>query len=201
MEDLFLIVGLGNPGAEYARTRHNVGFMAVEEFARRRGAVWKDEPRFESRLAKAEFAGRRLWLCEPMTYMNASGAAVGAVCDYFKIGFDRLAVVVDDADLELGEIRMRPHGGTGGHHGLESLHQHLGTANYARLRIGIGRQAPGAREITGHVLGRFAASELDLLKLVLERAVEQLECWLSDGIEKAMCQFNGVIKSPTAKES
>lgn len=201
MEDLFLIVGLGNPGAEYARTRHNVGFMAVGEFAERRRAAWNLEDRFEARLAKAEFEGRRLWLCQPQTYMNVSGAAVRKLCDYFKIGLDRLMVVVDDADLGLGEIRMRPHGGPGGHHGLESIEQYLGTAYYPRLRIGIGRQTPDAREITGHVLGKFGSTEIDPLKAVLDRVVGQLECWLTAGIEKAMSQFNGAIKSPTAKES
>jgi PTH1 family peptidyl-tRNA hydrolase len=104
-------------------------------------------------------------------------------------------VVVDDADLPLGGIRLRPRGSTGGHHGLESIEQRLGTREFARLRIGIGRTATSVREITGHVLGRFSAEEGALLKRVLDRAAEQVECWVGEGIAKAMNRFNGTIES------
>jgi PTH1 family peptidyl-tRNA hydrolase len=192
MENLYLIVGLGNPGAEYARTRHNAGFLVAERLAERRRAGWGYEKKFNARLARAEQAGRRLLLCEPQTYMNSSGEAVAAVVAFYRVPLARLLVVVDDADLPLGEIRLRPGGSSGGHHGLESIEQHLGTRDYARQRIGIGRQS-GAREITGHVLGRFSSTEAVVADKVLTVASDQAETWLDAGIQKAMSQFNGVV--------
>jgi PTH1 family peptidyl-tRNA hydrolase len=112
-----------------------------------------------------------------------------------------LLVVVDDADLGIGEIRLRGSGSSGGHHGLESVEQHLATREYARLRIGIGRRTDGVREITGHVLGRFAAEERLLLDAVLQRACDQMECWVSAGLKKAMNDFNGAVNPPLAKEN
>lgn len=194
MERLHLIVGLGNPGAEYQRTRHNAGFALVEELAGRWRADWADERKFNARVARAEHAGHRVLLCQPQTYMNLSGEAVGALVNFYRLPLDRILVAVDDADLPLGEIRLRPGGGSGGHHGLESIGEHLGAKEFARLRLGIGRRA-GAREITGHVLGRFDAEETALMEKVLGRAADQVECWLAAGIEKAMNQFNGVVDS------
>jgi PTH1 family peptidyl-tRNA hydrolase len=200
MENLYLIVGLGNPGAEYARTRHNAGFMLVERLAARWQAVWALESKFASRLARGEQKGRRLVLCQPQTYMNQSGDAVGKLVEYFRVPRDRLLVVVDDADLPLGEIRLRPRGTSGGHHGLESIEQRLDSRDYARLRIGIGRTQNGSREITGYVLGRFRGEEAGLLDRVLDRAAGQVECWLSDGIGKAMSQFNGAVQGSEHEE-
>ena len=199
MENLYLIVGLGNPGAEYARTRHNAGFGVAERLAERWRVAWTYEKKFNARLASAQRNSRRVLLCEPQTYMNSSGEAVGAVIAYYQVPLTGLLVVVDDADLPLGEIRLRPGGGSGGHHGLESIEQHLGTPEYARLRIGIGRQS-GTREITGYVLGRFGSTEAALADRVLIVATDQAETWLEAGIQKAMSQFNGVVRDP-AKES
>ena len=196
MADTYLIVGLGNPGADYIRTRHNAGFMAVERLAGRWGAPWRLESRFEARLAAAEHAGARVWLCQPQTFMNASGEAVGKVAAYYRIEPEQVLVISDDADLPLGEIRMRPGGGTGGHHGLDSVQAHLGTREYPRLRIGIGRQADGVRQITGHVLGRINNDENERFEQVLERAVDQAECWVDSGVQKAMNQFNGTVSVP-----
>ena len=193
MEDVYLIVGLGNPGAEYARTRHNAGFMAVERLARRWQADWTVEEKFLARLAKLDRQQRRIMLCQPQTYMNSSGEAVGRVKDYYRVPLTHLMVVVDDADLPIGEIRLRPQGSSGGHHGLESVEKHLRTRSYPRLRIGIGRTASDEREITGHVLGRFRAEDAAVLEQVLARVVDQIECWLDAGIGKAMSQFNGVV--------
>ena len=200
MENLYLIVGLGNPGTDFARTRHNAGFQAVERLARRWQAEWSLDDRFKSRLAKAEHGGRRLMLCQPQTFMNLSGEAVGKLADYFQVPPKRLLVIVDDADLPLGEIRLRSQGSSGGHHGLESVEQHLGTRRYPRLRIGIGRTIANAREITGHVLGRFSAAEKDMMDRTLERVTGSVECWLSHGIEKAMNQFNGTIDGLEKKD-
>ena len=192
MENLYLIVGLGNPGAEYARTRHNAGFIVAEQLAGRWHAAWKYEKRFQALVARTEHECRSVLLCEPQTYMNASGEAVRAVVDFFRVPIDRLLVVLDDADLPLGHLRLRPAGSHGGHHGLESVEQHLGSREYARLRIGIGRH-DGAREIAGHVLGRFRSTESALADRVLTVAADQAETWLAAGIQKAMNQFNGAI--------
>jgi PTH1 family peptidyl-tRNA hydrolase len=192
VENLYLIVGLGNPGADYARTRHNVGFVVVEKLAERWRAGWASQKKFHARIARAELEGRRALLCEPQTYMNASGEAVRAVTAFYDLEPARLLVVIDDADLPLGHIRLRPGGSSGGHHGLESIEQHLGTREYPRLRVGIGRRE-GAREITGHVLGRFDSTETSLADKVLTVAAQQAETWLTAGIQKAMSQFNGTV--------
>jgi PTH1 family peptidyl-tRNA hydrolase len=196
MENLHLIVGLGNPGAEYARTRHNAGFRLVEKLAERRRAIWVYEKKFNARLARLSDAGAQALLCEPQTYMNSSGEAVGPVAAYYRVPPGQLLVVVDDADLPLGEIRLRPQGSSGGHHGLESVEQHLGTRQFARLRIGIGRAA-GAREITDYVLGRFTPAEAAVAEKVLTVACDQVECWWNAGIQKAMNEFNGTVEPIT----
>src|ERR1035438_2513792 len=192
MEPLHLIVGLGNPGADYAKTRHNAGFLLVEKLAVKWKSGWTKERKFQARVARAE-SGRVL-LAEPQTFMNLSGESVGALVKFYQMPLEKILVVVDDADLPLGEIRLRPAGGSGGHHGLESVAEHLGAKEYARLRIGIGRKNE-ARQITGHVLGKFSAAENALLEKVLDRAAGQLECWLDHGLQKAMSQFNGVVDS------
>jgi len=194
METFYLIVGLGNPGTKYAGTRHNAGFRVVEQLAKRWQTDWRLDGKFESRLANADVAGRKVLLCGPETYMNLSGTAVGKLAEYFRVAPGHLLVIVDDADLPLGGIRLRPRGSSGGHHGLESIEQRLGTREFARLRIGIGRTATSVREITGHVLGRFSAEEAALLKTVLARAADQVECWVGEGIAKAMNRFNGTIE-------
>jgi PTH1 family peptidyl-tRNA hydrolase len=198
MENPSLIVGLGNPGAEYARTRHNAGFLVVEELAQRAKADWSFEKKFNARVAKAERDGRKILLAEPQTFMNLSGEAVNALLNFYRVPLAQLLVVVDDADLPFGEIRLRPKGSSGGHHGLESIEQHVGAPTFARLKIGIGRK-DGRREITGHVLGKFSSEEKLLLEKVLQRAADQAECWVADGIEKAMNRFNGVVNSETKK--
>jgi len=198
MEPMHLIVGLGNPGADYAKTRHNAGFLLVEKLAQRWESNWTNERKFAARIAKAGRNGATVLLAEPQTFMNLSGESVGALVGYYQLPLEKVLIVVDDADLPLGEIRLRPGGGSGGHHGLESVTQHLGSKEYARLRIGIGRKH-GAQQITGHVLGRFSAEENAGLEKVLERAAGQMECWLSAGLQKAMSQFNGVV-GPTNEE-
>ena len=195
MEGLHLIVGLGNPGAEYARTRHNAGFLVVEELTRRAAAGWNLEKRFNARVAKVERDGRKTLFAEPQSFMNASGEAVSGLVGFYRVPVSQLLVVIDDADLPLGEIRLRPKGSSGGHHGLESIEQHIGSREFARLKVGIGRTKDGRREITNYVLGRFSSEEKLLLEKVLQRAADQAECWVADGIDKAMNRFNGVVDS------
>ena len=198
MEPMHLIVGLGNPGAEYAKTRHNAGFLLVERLATRWKADWSSERKFVARMARTAHGRKKVLLCEPQTFMNLSGETVAAVVKFYQLTVEEVLVVVDDADLPLGEIRLRPGGGSGGHHGLDSVAQHLGSKEYARLRIGIGRKDE-ARQITGHVLGKFGADENAVLEKVLERAAGQIECWLDGGVQKAMNQFNGAV-SPRNEE-
>ena len=195
MENLHLIVGLGNPGADYTSTRHNAGFLVLENLATRWKASWSHERKFDARLARATRGEQLVWLCQPQTFMNLSGEAVGAIASFYRLEPSRILVVTDDADLPLGQLRMRPGGSSGGHHGLESIEQHLATRDYPRLKIGIGRR-DGAREITGHVLGRFDSTESAMLNKVLAVATDQAECWLDSGIQKAMSLFNGTVKSP-----
>jgi peptidyl-tRNA hydrolase, PTH1 family len=199
LENLHLIAGLGNPGPDYVATRHNIGFVLVELLAARWKAGWKMEGKFNSRLARGEGMGQRVILCQPQTFMNESGEAVGALARFYQLPTARVLVVVDDADLPLGHIRLRTGGSSGGHHGLESIERQLGTREYARLRLGIGRMAADEREITNFVLGRFSAAERLVMTEVLDRASRQVECWLSDGIAKAMNEFNGAGKTPPDK--
>jgi len=195
MENLYLVVGLGNPGTQYAQTRHNAGFQVIERLAERLRVEWKSEKKFLARVGRSNRGDQIVLLCQPQTYMNSSGEAVAAIASFYQITMDRVLVVVDDADLPLGELRLRPGGSSGGHHGLESVEQHLGTRQYPRLRVGIGRENE-AREITDHVLSRFSSTESALIDKVLTRAAEQAECWLTAGIQKAMSQYNGLVNGP-----
>ncbi len=192
MEDVFLIVGLGNPGAQYAGTRHNAGFWLVEKLAAKWRCDWANEKKFRARIAKTARDGKRIFLCQPQTFMNLSGETVGALKDFYQVPLGRLMVTADDADLPIGTLRLRAGGSSGGHHGLESVEQHLASREFARQKIGIGRK-DDSREITGHVLGRFDAAENELIKTVLDRAAVQVETWLDAGIENAM-QLNGNVE-------
>jgi peptidyl-tRNA hydrolase, PTH1 family len=200
LENLYFIAGLGNPGLEYAATRHNVGFMLVDRLAVRWRAAWAVEKKFQARLARVKRDARKVILCQPRTFMNDSGGAVAAVGRFYQLPPERMLIVVDDADLPLGQLRLRPEGSSGGHHGLESIEQQLGTRGYPRLRVGIGRQSQEQREITDHVLGRFEAGERKAMEEVLDRALQQVECWLEHGIEKAMNEFNGAVTAQKGKQ-
>ena len=193
-----LVVGLGNPGREYDGTRHNIGFAALDRLAERLGCSFRSKSRFSAQVAEAG-AGEagKVTLAKPQTFMNRSGSAVQALLVWLKIEPTQLLVVVDDADLPLGQIRLRASGGSGGHNGLRSIIETLGgIEEFARLRIGIGRTAPVGTDITGHVLGRFAPAEREVAEEAVATAVEAMECCLRDGLAKAMNRFNR--KSPRA---
>jgi len=192
MENIFLIVGLGNPGADYAKTRHNAGFLLVEKLAAKWKCDWANERKFKARIAKTDRNGKRILLCEPQTFMNLSGETVGALKDFYQLPLPQILIAADDADLPVGTVRLRASGSSGGHHGLESIEQHLASQEFARLKIGIGRK-DGLREITNHVLGKFDSVENELMEKVLERAVGQIEIWLDAGIKKAE-QLNGSVE-------
>ena len=199
MEETYLIVGLGNPGKGYADTRHNVGFMVLDRLAKRQGAGWEVNKKFEAHLAKARQESNTVFLCKPQGYMNLSGQSVVPLAKFYQIPFGQIMVVVDDLDLPLGAIRMRPGGGTGGHRGLDSIQGLLGKDDFARLRLGIGRPEPD-RDVSGFVLGKFAEAEPGLLERVLETAADQLACWMLQGTQQAMNNYNGDY-SPTGKKT
>ena len=196
MDSAHLIVGLGNPGSKYRSTRHNVGFLAVEKLAALWDADWSEQKKFKARMSRAIVDGKTIHLCEPLTYMNLSGETVGAVIDYYRIETARMLVIVDDANIDLGEVRLRIDGSTGGHNGLSSIEQHLATPEYPRLRIGVGRPTEARQELSSHVLGPFAAGEMVILGKVLDRVVQQVQCWLQHGAERAMNEFNGRLELP-----
>lgn len=196
MENLYLIAGLGNPGREYAGTRHNIGFMLVERLAAQWKADWVVEKKFNARLARVERDGRKIILCQPQTFMNDSGEAVAALARFYQLPVPQILIVVDDADLALGQIRLKPEGSSGGHHGLDSIEQQLATRIFSRQRLGIGRREGDGRKITNYVLGNFGKDEQDSLQMILARAGQQVDCWLHEGLAAAMNKFNGVIKTP-----
>ncbi len=196
--ETYLIAGLGNPGADYALTRHNVGFGVTDLLAERWKAMFRQESSFQARLAFADYGESKVCLCQPQTWMNLSGKAVGALTRYYKIKAENILVVLDDADLPLGRVRMRPGGSSGGHRGMESVILHLGTEDIPRLKVGIGDA--GQRRITRHVLGRFGEEELPVMEKVLSRAADQAQCWIAHGIQKAMNEFNGAV-APEKREN
>jgi len=181
---LKLIVGLGNPGAEYARTRHNAGFWYVDELARSAGGNWRRESRFQGELARASVAGQELWLLKPQTYMNKSGAAVQAVASFYRIGPGEILVAHDEIDLPPGVVRLKEGGGHGGHNGVRDVIAQLG-ADFWRLRIGVGH--PGSKDqVIDAVLDRATADEQALIDAALVRAHAALPDLLRDGAQKAM---------------
>jgi peptidyl-tRNA hydrolase, PTH1 family len=182
-----LVAGLGNPGREYAATRHNVGFMVADELARRLGGSWR--AKFSGDLAEVRLNGLRLALLKPQTFMNESGRSVGAAARFFKVEPEDLLVVHDEVDLEPGRLQARLGGGLAGHNGLRSVAQHLGTPEFGRLRIGVGRPERGdPRPVADFVLSEFSP-ELDVGSLVA-RAADAVETVATEGLEEAQNRFN-----------
>jgi PTH1 family peptidyl-tRNA hydrolase len=192
--DLQLLVGLGNPGPKYADTRHNVGFMVLERIARSAAVGFRSQPRLHGELAEIGTGPERLRLLMPQTYMNESGRSIRAALDWYRLSPAQLLVLVDDMDLPLGRLRLRSGGSAGGHNGLRSTIQHLGTQEFARLRIGIGAPADNPAErrarTVSHVLGRFAADERPVLDAVLDEVVVGIDRIRRQGIERAGNRLN-----------
>jgi peptidyl-tRNA hydrolase, PTH1 family len=183
---LKIVVGLGNPGREYAATRHNLGFMVVDELARRLAAS-HGRSRFRSVLVEAFDEGQKIALVKPQTYMNLSGSSVREVLGWYKSSITELLVVVDDIDLPFSAMRLRPRGGSGGHNGLKSIIAELGTEEFSRLRIGIGR---GAGQATRQVLTRFSREEERQLPDIIGSAADCVLEWEREGIINAMNRCN-----------
>lgn len=190
-----VIVGLGNPGDAYERTPHNAGFLVVERLAARLGGSFRASKRFRARVAEGCFGGEELLLVEPQTFMNSSGEAVGAILAYRKLTPAELMVVVDDADLPLGALRLRKNGRSGGHRGLDSIITVLGTGEFSRLRIGIGRGRHGA-DLIRHVLKAFSDEEWGIAEKSIESAAEAVLCWVEHGADAAMNRFNTRQSAP-----
>ena len=184
-----LVVGLGNPGAEYNRTRHNVGFDVVDLLASEWGLTWQHEKSWHALWAK----GEKAILVKPTSYMNRSGEPLSAVANFYKIAPAEILVVLDDFSLELGRLRVRLEGGTGGHNGLESVILQFGTEAIPRLRIGIG-SAP-TEGATDHVLGRFFEEERPVVEKAVERAADAVKCAIDKGVLSAMNLFNKIPES------
>jgi PTH1 family peptidyl-tRNA hydrolase len=182
-----LVAGLGNPGREYAGNRHNVGFMVVDELARRHDGSWRGK--FNGRLAEVRIDGHRVALLAPETYMNESGRSVKAAASFFKLEPDAILVVHDESDLESGRLQARVGGGLAGHNGLRSIAQHLGTPDFLRLRVGVGRPGRGDRRpLADYVLSDFEPEE-DVDSIVA-RAADAVEALDAEGLEVAQRRFN-----------
>jgi PTH1 family peptidyl-tRNA hydrolase len=192
---LKLIVGLGNPGRDYEHTRHNVGFQVAEELARRYRVTLKNYAKWKARAVKISDIGDGVLVAEPTTFMNLSGWAVREIASFHKLATSDLLIVYDDADLPLGRLRLRANGSAGGHNGLKSIIQELGTIEFPRLRIGVGRQAG---ELKSHVLGSFDPDEKPQIDEAVKRAADAAEVFARENIVAAMNQYNA---APPAAET
>lgn len=185
---MYFVVGLGNPGAKYADTRHNVGFWVIDRLADEAGVTVFDK-KFKARLARARIEGEDCILMKPETFMNLSGESVGPALGFHKETVDHLVVIHDDLDLDVGRLKLKKGGGHGGHNGLKSLAQHLPSPGYARVRIGIGRPPP-RWDTAAYVLGKFGSEEQAKVDRVLDEAADAVKSILTEGIGRAMNQFN-----------
>jgi PTH1 family peptidyl-tRNA hydrolase len=183
-----LVVGLGNPGPKYADNRHNVGFRCVERLAVVHGLSFSRRQK-RALIALGTLRQRPVILAKPRTFMNRSGYAVASLVNFYRVPVERLLVVHDDLDLPLGSTRMRPSGGAGGHRGVRSIINQLGSRDFPRLRIGIGRP-PGRMDPADYVLQDFSSDEEPLVEEALEQAVAAIETWLAEGIDEAMSRYN-----------
>ncbi|HEY3289858.1 MAG TPA: aminoacyl-tRNA hydrolase [Anaerolineae bacterium] len=190
----YVIAGLGNPGKEYSRTRHNVGFNVVDHLAEKHGL------RFSKMMNKALIAlgdinGSKVILIKPQTFMNESGAAVAPVLKYYKVAATAFMAIYDDLDLPVAQLRLRKMGGSGGHNGMKSLIARIGTEDFPRLRVGIGRP-PGRMDAVDYVLEPFSKPDLALMDETYSRAVEAIESWLRNDIERVMNTVNATTSDP-----
>lgn len=199
-DQIKLIVGLGNPGAEYAQTRHNVGFWWVDDLVSQSTASWRRESKFHGELARLDQPGKDVLILKPSTFMNRSGLSLAACARYYKIPASAILVVHDELDLSPGTLRLKLGGGHGGHNGLRDIHQQLGSDQYARLRIGIGH--PGvARDVTGYVLGRPSAADREVILVALEGVATQLELLIGGKMEIVMNELHRRLTNKTGEEN
>ncbi len=191
MTETYMIVGLGNPGREYRETRHNVGFMLLDRLTVKLNARFT---RLQSRalVASANYQERKIILAKPQTFMNLSGQSVQGLIHFYKLPLENLLIAHDDLDLPVGTIRIRPDGGSAGQKGMMSILERLGTDEFARIRLGIGRP-PGQMEAPDYVLQDFSNADLTVISETLNRAAQAALTWVTDGLETAMNKFNGIV--------
>ena len=183
-----IVVGLGNPGAQYANTPHSVGFEAVDAIASAIGATWEEKRQFRCLMAKGTFAGQQVMLVKPQTYMNLSGESVAPVVRYHNATAADLLVIQDDIDLPVGRLRVRKNGSCGGHNGVRNIIERLGTPEFARLKLGVGKDRSN---VIAHVLGKFDPATRQTMDVVVAEAVRAAEAVLRDGPDRAMNACNG----------
>lgn len=191
-----LIVGLGNPEPKYDRTRHNIGFEVIDELAKVWGISLSENRRFNALVGEGRSPVGKIYLLKPLTYMNRSGQAIRAVIDWYKLPPESVLTIYDDMDLPLGRLRLRESGSAGGHNGMKSTIAHLGTQNFPRLRLGIGRPRVVSGETVSHVLGKFAPDEAPTVRDLLRLSVETIERSLKDGVPKAASLYNSRNVAP-----
>ncbi len=192
MTDRYLIVGLGNPGREYAKTRHNIGFMSVDSIAAAHGLSFAKK-QSKALVADGTIADQKILLAKPQTFMNLSGEAVQGLVTFYKIPLRNLLVISDDMDIPAGTLRIREQGGSGGQKGIKSIINHLGTQDFARLRVGVGRP-PGRMDPADYILQNFDKSEEILVIETLDRIVRAVDTWLRYGISLMMTRHNGTAE-------
>ncbi|MBP1758696.1 MAG: aminoacyl-tRNA hydrolase [Firmicutes bacterium] len=185
----WLIVGLGNPGSKYEKTRHNVGFLTVDELADRKNLPIQ-KLRFRALTNTAQMGDHKVLLMKPTTYMNLSGQSVGEAARFYKIPPDRIIVISDDVDLPVGRLRVRRRGSAGGHNGLKSLIQHLGSEDFPRIKIGVGGKPHPDYDMADWVLGRFTDGDQKRINQAVEAAADAVTLYLSQGPEEAMSRYN-----------
>lgn len=194
---MYVICGLGNPGKKYENTRHNMGFITIDQLAEKHD-IKVDKVKFKALVGEGRIAGQRVLLVKPQTYMNLSGESVQEVMHFYKLDPEELIVIYDDLDLEVGALRLRKFGSAGTHNGMRSVVQHLNSDRFPRIRLGIG--ANGKRDIIDHVIGGFTKDEVPVLEEAVTKAVSAIECMLGEGIDRAMSQYNTKKKSKKAEK-
>jgi peptidyl-tRNA hydrolase, PTH1 family len=181
----YLVVGLGNPGAKYEKTRHNLGFMVIQALAEKQGFVFKRGWRIDGKIAGGVIDDKKVLMLMPSTYMNLSGGAVRKCLDYYRVSLQNLLVIVDDVYLKLGTMRLKEQGSAGGHNGLKSIQTHMRTQSYSRLRMGVGGESLSESALEAYVLGNFNAEEQRILPDVIDAGADVAACWVTRGIEPA----------------
>ena len=189
-QETWLIVGLGNPGKEYERTRHNAGWLAIDRLAEKLGCKI-DKGKFQGLYGQANYGGKKLYLLKPMTYMNLSGRSVVQLSAFFRIPPQNIIVLFDDISLEPGRLRIRADGSAGGHNGIKSIIAEIGSQDFPRVKIGVGGKAHPDQNLADHVLSGFSASEEKALSSALDRAVDAALCIMDRGVPETANRYNG----------
>jgi PTH1 family peptidyl-tRNA hydrolase len=195
VSDRYLIVGLGNPGREYRANRHNAGFMLLDRLVERHKWMGFTKRQGKALITTGQLAPAALVLAKPQTFINLSGEAVGSLVRFYDVPLERLLVAVDEIDLPLGTLRLRPDGGSAGRNGMRSIIEQLGTEAFPRLRLGVGRP-PGVKAAAGYVLRDFLGEDLEIMNQTLDKAADAVECFVREGLVTAMNRFNGPTDKP-----